>query len=108
MEKTIKERILNLLNLKEKEEIAQEIANVLDDYKSDLLQSLEREYIFREYETVEYVSNGWFITPPSKGEFYITKDAIYEVLQVTHSYNSSKEAGTIQVKKVRELKVGHL
>lgn len=40
----------------------------------------------------------------SRGEFYITNKAIYEVVQVTHSYRSSSEAGVIQVKKVRDLK----
>ncbi|WP_347219343.1 hypothetical protein [Chryseobacterium sp.] len=101
---TIKERILNLLNLSEKEEIAQEIANVLDDYKSDIMRGIEREYMFREFGTNEFVSSDWFVNAPAKGEFYITNNAFYEILQITHSYNSKNEAGVIQVKKVRELK----
>ena len=101
---TIKERILNLLNLTEKSEIAQEIGNVLEDYKADIMRGIEREYMFRELGTNEYISSDWFVNAPSKGEFYITNNAFYEVLQVTHSYNSKSEAGVIQVKKVRDLK----
>lgn len=101
---TIKESILKLLNLTEKEEIAQELSNILGDYKSYVVMSIQREYILRDFETNEYVASDWFVSPPLNGDFYRMHNAIYEVIQVTHSYRPSSESGTIQVKKVRELK----
>ncbi len=94
-----------LFDLSEKKAIAEELTNILDDYMSSIAVRLEREYIFIEHGTDEFIATDCFMTaPPSKGEFYITSKAIYEVLQVTHSYKPSTEAGTIQVRKVRELK----
>lgn len=108
--KTLKQSLLDLLGLTSKEEIAKEINSILDDYKSSIAVRLEREYIFSNIDTKEYIASDCFVSPPIKGEFYITGDAIYEVIQVTHSYKSMQEAGRIQVKKVRELKTkaGHL
>ncbi|WP_185269440.1 hypothetical protein [Chryseobacterium bernardetii] len=102
--KTFKESLLNLLGLKTKEEFAEELNNVLDSYSSSIAVRLESEFIFRDFETSETIGSNCYITPPCKGEFYITDNAIYEVMQVTHSYKQTQEAGTIQVKKVRELK----
>lgn len=94
-----------LFDLKEKEAIAEELTNILDDYISSIAVRLEREFILTDFDTKEFVASDCFMTaPPAKGEFYITSKAIYEVLQVTHSYKPSTEAGTIQVRKVRELK----
>ncbi|HAO26753.1 MAG TPA: hypothetical protein DCQ68_01845 [Chryseobacterium indologenes] len=100
--KKVNERLLNLLNLTEKDEIAQELFNLLDDYKSNIVMSIQKQYFLRDFETNEYIASDWFISTPINGEFYLTNNAIYEVIQVTHSFGN--EAGTIQVKMQRELK----
>ncbi|MFP3835325.1 hypothetical protein [Chryseobacterium sp. SIMBA_028] len=102
--KTLKQRLLDLLGLTTKEDTAQELHDLLDDYKESIAVRLEREFIFSDLDTKELIASDCFITPPMKGEFYATSKGIYEVLYVTHSYNSSREAGRIQVRKVREFK----
>ena len=81
-----------------------DLKKITEELLSSIAVTLQREYIIKELENDTYVYSDCFITPPAKGEFYITNKAIYEVIQVTHSYRSSHEAGVIQVKKVRELK----
>lgn len=103
--KTFKEQLLNLLGLKTKEEAAEELSIILNEYISSIASRLESEFIFRDSDTGEDIGGSCYVTPPSKGEFYITDKAIYEVIQVTHSYKPMREAGRIQVKKVRDLKV---
>ncbi|BAP30104.1 uncharacterized protein CHSO_1067 [Chryseobacterium sp. StRB126] len=101
---TFKESLLNLLGLKTKEEFAEELHNVLESFKSSIVVKLESEFIFRDSDLEETIGSGCYVAPPAKGEYYITDKAIYEVMQVTHSYRSSIEAGTIQVRKVRDLR----
>lgn len=108
--KTFKQDLLDLLKLQTKEEIADKLKDILDLFESSIAVRLESEFIFIDSDSGKDIGGSCYITPPSKGEFYITDKAIYEVMQVTHSYRPSKEAGSIQVKKVRDLKTkaGHL
>ncbi|MDV3490956.1 hypothetical protein CMV03_07100 [Elizabethkingia anophelis] len=102
--KTLKERLRNLLDLTSKEETAEELYIILDDYMSSMAVRLEREYHFKDFDTDEDLGGECFVVPPSKGEFYVTHKGIYEVYQVTHVYDSSKRAGTIHLKKARQFK----
>lgn len=100
--KTLKQRLLNLLGLTTKEEAVQELNDILEDYKESIAVRLEREFIFSDLDTKELIASDCFVTPPMKGEFYATSKGIYEVLFITHSYHSSREAGRIHVRKARE------
>ncbi|MCT3814527.1 hypothetical protein CMT92_07365 [Elizabethkingia anophelis] len=102
--KALKERLRSLLDLTSKDEIAEEIDIILDDYMTSMAVRLEREYHFKDFDTDEIVAGGCFVTPPMKGEFYVAGKNIYEVMQVTHVHDSSRRAGTIYVNKVREIK----
>ncbi|WP_142724562.1 hypothetical protein [Chryseobacterium sp. ON_d1] len=108
--KTFKQSLLELLTLQTNEEIADKLKDILDLFESSIAVRLESEFIFMDSDSGKDIGGSCYITPPSKGEFYITDKAIYEVMQVTHSYRPSQEAGRIQVKKVRDLKTkaGHL
>lgn len=80
----------------------------IEDLISSIAVRLEREFIFRDFDKGEdnsknHVASDCFVTPPSKGEFYATRSAIYEVLSVTHVFDSSRNAGVIWVKKIKEL-----
>lgn len=55
--KTLKQSLLDLLGLTSKEEIAKEINSILDDYKSSIAVRLEREYIFSNIDTTEYIAS---------------------------------------------------
>ncbi|MCT4156082.1 hypothetical protein HZP35_14165 [Elizabethkingia anophelis] len=102
--KTLKERLRGLFDLTSKDETAEELYILLDDYISSVAVRLEREYHFKDFDTDEDLGGDCFIVPPSKGEFYVTHKGIYEVLNVTHVYDSSKRAGTIYMKKARQFK----
>lgn len=102
--KTLKERLIGLFDLTSKKEIAEELDIIIDDYMTSMAVRLEREYRFKDFDTDEDLGGNCFVTPPSKGEFYVTHKGIYEVLQVTHVYDSSLRAGTIYLKKARDLK----
>lgn len=102
--KTLKERLRGLFDLTSKDETAEELYILLDDYISSVAVRLEREYHFKDFKTGEELGGNCFVTPPSKGEFYVTHKGIYEVLQVTHVYDSSRRAGTIHLKKARQFK----
>lgn len=83
-----------------------EIENLI----SSIAVRLEREFIFRDYEKgndndKNYIASDCFVTPPAKGEYFATKTGIYEILNVTHVFDSSKNAGVIWVKKVRDLEI---
>ena len=102
--KTLKERLRSLLDLRSKDETAEELYILLDDYMTSVAVRLEREYHFKDFDTDEIVAGGCFVTPPMKGEFYVAGKNIYEVKQVAHVHDSSRRAGTIYVNKVREIK----
>ncbi|AZB01277.1 hypothetical protein EG359_17385 [Chryseobacterium joostei] len=102
--KSFKKSLLDLFNLNSKEEIVNELHDLIDGHKSSIATRLEREFIFTDYDTKEFVATDCFITPPMKGEYYVTNRAIYEVLQVTHAASSLRTPGTIQVRKQREFK----
>lgn len=102
--KTLKERLRSLLDLTSKDETAEELYIILDDYMTSMAVRLEREYNFKDFKTGEDLGGNCFVTPPSKGEFYVTHKGIYEVMQVTHVHDSSRRAGTIYLKKAREFK----
>lgn len=102
--KALKEKLRSLLDLTSKKEIAEELDIIFDDLISSVAVRLEREYNFKDFKTGEDLGGNCFVTPPSKGEFYVTHKGIYEVLQVTHVYDSSRRAGTIYLKKARDLK----
>jgi hypothetical protein len=79
-----------------------------EDIIASLAIRLEREFIFRDFDKGEdnsknYITSDCFVTPPAKGEYYATSKAVYEVLTVTHVYNSSAAPGVIFVKKVRDI-----
>ncbi|WP_454060141.1 hypothetical protein [Elizabethkingia ursingii] len=102
--KTLKERLIALFDLTSKKEIAEELDIILDDLISSVAVRLEREYNFKDFDTGEDVGGDCFVVPPSKGEFYVAHKGIYEVMQVTHVHDSSRRAGTIYLKKARDLK----
>lgn len=102
--KTIKERIVDLLEMRNKEDIAQSISDLLEDHKEFTVLELYREYIFKDHETGEDVGGYNFVVPPTKGEFFVTHNGIYEILQVTHVYDPEARPGTIHVRKAREFK----
>ncbi|WP_312306490.1 hypothetical protein [Chryseobacterium sp.] len=51
--KTFKEQLLNLLGLKTKEEAAEELSIILNEYISSIASRLESEFIFRDSDTGE-------------------------------------------------------
>lgn len=102
--KTFKQRIADLLEMRTKEEIANSIGDLLEDYKEFTVLELYREYIFIDNETKEDVGGFNFIVPPAKGEFFVTHKGIYEILQVTHVCDPNRRPGTIHVRKAREFK----
>ena len=79
--------------------------NFIEDLISSIAVRLEREYIFRDFEigdddSKNYVASDCFVTPPFKGDFYATRSGVYEVLSVTHMFESSRVPGVIWVKKI--------
>lgn len=54
--KTFKQTLRDLLGLTSKDEIADELYNILDSYKSSIAVRLEREYTFTDYDTKEFVA----------------------------------------------------
>ena len=101
--KTFKETLRDLLELTSKDDMAEKLYNILDNYKSSIAVRLEREYTFTDFDTKEFVASDCFVQPPIKGEFYVAKNGIYEVLQVIHVADS-RQAGTIHVRRQREFK----
>lgn len=88
---------------------------ILDEIASDVAYRLEKEFIFLDYEKSNdsddtfnkenYVASDCFITPPNKGDFYVVKNAIWQVVSVTHSFGS-RNPGYIFLKKQRDFKNG--
>lgn len=79
----------------------------LEKLVTSITVMLEREYIFRDFdlgtdEEVNHVASSCFVTPPAKGEYFVTDKGIYEVLTVTHVFDSARRAGVIWVKKVSD------
>ena len=88
----------------------------LNKVSSDLALRLEKEFIFldfnksnceeQEFITKDnYIASDCFITPPNKGDFYVVKNVIWEVVSVTHSFGSCNP-GYIFLQKQRDLKNG--
>ena len=61
----------------------------------------EQEFITKD----NYIASDCFITPPNKGDFYVVKNVIWEVVSVTHSFGSCNP-GYIFLQKQRDLKNG--
>lgn len=95
---TIKGRLENLFNLKDKSKIAVEIDIILDDHASTITVRLEAEFHFRN-ESGDFIASTCYVTPPRVGEFIrIGKLKEYEIVKVIHNFNSSSEAGIIIIK----------
>ena len=89
---------------------------LLSEFSSDISR-FEKEFIFLDFEKSNdgsdgsdgfvnkqnYVASDCFIAPPNKGDFYVVKDAIWQVVSVTHSFGF-RNPGYIFLQKQRESK----
>lgn len=100
--KLIKDGILDLLNTSNKDEIANKLSNLLDNYKEFITLELYKEYNFEDSDTGADLGGSCFITPPSKGEYYELPKGLYEVTQVIHVFHYNQGPGRILMKKVQQ------
>ena len=89
-----------------KTEIIKELQKlIIEEITSDVAVRLEKEYTIKEVaddKKLIFVASDSFVSTPRVGEYYSVNKNRYQVTAVEHSF-SSKEAGTIYVKKTNKI-----
>ncbi|MCJ8153201.1 hypothetical protein MKJ01_05425 [Chryseobacterium sp. SSA4.19] len=97
--RTTKQRIEYLFELRDKDQIAEEIENIIDDAVSDIAVRLESEFHYYLPGGI-FVASSCYVSPPGIGQSIKIKDSIYKIHDVIHAFNSSQESGKIIVEKL--------
>lgn len=87
------ENILKMLQAKTPEEMAQMLDVILDDLASTVDNRAVAEFHFTEVETNLFIASQCYVTPPAKGEYIKIKETLFEIVNVMHSFDRSKEPG---------------
>ena len=91
--KTTKDRLKDLFQMTNKEEIAKEIDILLDDFASTIMVRVEREFTFED-DKGKFLASSCYVSPPSVGEFITISSRMYKVTNVLHCFESNA-SGTI-------------
>jgi Tfp pilus assembly ATPase PilU len=95
---TTTERIVNLFEMTDRNEIAKEIDIILDDMISSIGVRLEREFTFKDSEGA-HIASTCYVSPPRVDDYITVKDKMYKILKIVHCYETNA-SGTIIVELV--------